>query len=298
MTHLNFYAIEKSDDFRLSRVRLTQDVQTQLSELFEEQRLALEGPEVKPIGFEPDYKPDDNEVFAAEYATPEFLSDAIDCPEQIDDLHLPFTTLAPVVKGIVGVDPHAQSFYFQHFNGSLILDRRRVLLYRGDTFNNLDSPGITVAGKMAATLVDGSLRFKSFSTTRQFLDLRSLFQEATAEEIEVFLNHEKFHIDSADELVGRLSDRLRKRFAVVIHSEILENPKVTPRLIQQQGKKYAGLEDLRYSNKDGSTRLILPTELSRLEKLLRFLAEELYIGDLTGNERVSNSSRTVVKASS
>ncbi len=295
-TPLSFYAVTRtgSTPFELQKVPLERPVQDELTSQFEEQSREFVGLDVKLIEFDANYKiqNDDNEVFVETFVLPEFLSVAINATdEDIDDLQSPFTPDAPMVKAIVGVDAEAESFYFQLFEKRQILESTRCLLFRGDTFNRIQEPVITMGTRLAATIVDGELRFKSFHIARRFLDLSELFNDATDESITELLGHSKLHVVDAAAITSRLSSRLRKRFASVIASGILDEDRISPQMIQSRAKKYTNLDGLKLQGPAKAHRLVLPDDLATLERLLRFLCEELYVGDLTERERVTNSSR-------
>ncbi|MFN3194044.1 MAG: hypothetical protein ACE361_26280 [Aureliella sp.] len=298
---LTFFAVTRvgSGPSELQRIHVERSVQEQLSELFDEQSEEFTGVDVEPIQFSPTYRIDrsDNEVFAvSEFEIPEFLSEALEAHESIEDLQNPFTPQAPRVKAIVGVDAESGAFFFQYFERRRILDSRRLFLFRNDRFSAVEEPAITVDDKLVATIIDGELRFKSFYHVRQFLDLSILFEDATDESIHKFLEHPKLHVEDIEALIPRLSTRMRKRFAVVLATGILDDQNITPQLIQTRAKKYTGLENLRLKGPASSRKIVLPSELAKLEKLLRFVCEELYVGDLTGSERITNSSRVITTA--
>lgn len=293
-----FFAVTKAarGALELQRVRVEQDVQVQLTELFDEQRAEFNGIDVNPIAFSPTYRIQsaDREVFAIEnFELPDFLQEAIDAHQGIDDLVAPFTEAAPQVKALVGIDVDASAFYFQFFERKRILDSRYLLIFRGNTFNSIDEPAVQVDNHLSATIVDGTLRFKSFHRVRQFLDLSGIFNEATDDAIRQVLDHPKLLVENPDVLVAGMSSRLRKRFATLIATGILDNEEVTVQLIQRRAARYSNLDGLQTRGPANARRLVLPPEKARLEKLLRFMCEELFLGDLTGREKLANSSRVV-----
>ena len=296
----NFFAVTKSGraTFALQRIRLQRNVQVQLTDLFDEQANDFVGVHVNSVGFTPTYTIANNEeeVFAIlNFDLPEFLVEALNAPQGIPDLE-PFQDDSPQVKAIVGVDADEERFFFQYFERQRILESRRLLIFRNNVFNSVEEPAVTVDNRLAATIVDGELRFKSFHRVRQFLDLSAVFSDATDDSIRQVLQHPKLICDNPDQITARMSNRLRKRFANLIATGILEEDSVTPQLIQTRCRRYSGLENIGTRGRSGQRRLILPEELSTLEKLIRFMCEELYVGDLTGQERLTNSSRIIQQA--
>ncbi len=165
-------------------------------------------------------------------------------------------------------------------------------IFKGGMFQKLDDPGITIDNHLAAVIADGKLMFRSFHRVRQFLDLEDFFKEATDSDIKSVLSHEKLLVEDADSVLWSLSTRMRKRFSILIDSEILDHEKVTPEKIQNRARKFDGL-DVKLKGSAGSRKVIFPTDAKTMGLFLRFLAEELYISELTEQAREANSSRAL-----
>lgn len=296
---LNFYAVTRQGTltFELQRIRLERPVQKSLTEQFDEQASELTGLDCEPIPFSCQHRiePSSNEAFCVpDFSLPEYLRPALDEPAAIPDLTSPFTTDAPQVKAIVGVDTQSESFFFQYFERRRILDNKLVYIFNGRSFNSLDYPAVLIDERLAASIVGDELRFKSFHRTNQFLDLSELYAEATDGEVSAVLGHSKLLCDAGVILGGGISNRTRQQFSRLIHLGILDRDGVTPDRIRNQAKKYEGLDSIRVRVTDNIRQVEVPTEKRMLAKFLKFLCEELYVGDLTGDQRSTNSSRVEV----
>ena len=73
---------------------------------------------------------------------------------------------------------------------------------------------------------------------------------------------------------------MRKKFSAILYSKVLENfDKATPDRIQRGAKKFGITLQIRV--KSGTRKLVFPADSHEAMKLLQYLAEELYISDLT-----------------
>ncbi|QDV66827.1 hypothetical protein Poly24_05150 [Rosistilla carotiformis] len=299
---LDFYAVTRQGtlSFDLERIRLERPVQEDLSAQFEAQAAEFVGADCEPLPFSCQHRieRDSKEVFCVDaFQIPKYLRPALDEPAAIGELRAPFTTAAPQVKAIVGVDATNESFFFQYFERRRILDRRRVFIFNGSSFNSIEYPAVMLDEHLVASIVDNRLCFKSFHRTNQFLDLSDLYATATDVEVSEVLSHPKLLADSAAIVDSGIANRTRQQFSRLIHLGILDRDGVTPDRIRNGARKYEGLESIRVRNFNGQRLVEVPTEKRVLAKFLKFLCEELYVGDLTGDQRSTNSSRVEVPSS-
>lgn len=291
--HLQFFAVIYTPDmvFDLRRVSLSRTLQLDLSRLFVEQAREFLGNNIAAIEFSPSYTPHHDEVVVIRgFALPNHLQRALEAPQEFDDLSFPFTPQAPMVKAILAADIHKRELYFQYFDRSRILRKDRTAIFKSGMFQKLDEPGITIDSHLSALIADGNLHFRSFHRVRQFLDLGDFFKEATNEDIESLLSHDKLDVGDPDNVLSSLSDRMRRRFSIVMATGILDHEKVTPERIQSRAKKFDNL-DVKLSGKAGNRKVIFPTDATTMGLFLKFLSEELYISELTDQQREANSSR-------
>lgn len=290
---LQFFAVIRNTDMShdLRRVTMTHGLQSDLSQIFLLQANEFQPEDTRELSFSPSYTPQRDEVVALSgFQLPEHLQRAIDAPQEFDEISVPFTPQAPMVKAILAVDTSSKRFYFQYFDRSRILKKDFTAIFKGGTFQKLDDPGITIDNHLAAVIEGNKLVFRSFHRVRQFLNLDEFFKEATDDDIKTILSHDKLEVDEADAILASLSARMRKRFSIVMAIGILDHEKVTPERIQSRAKKFDGL-DVKLVGKPGNRRVIFPQDASTMGLFLRFLSEELYISELTDQAREANSSR-------
>lgn len=285
-----FVVIRKRDlEIDLQKIQLAQPVQRNLTALFEGQRDEFLSVETELKNFEPTYKLEKDELFELrDFELPGIFTSALAVPQGISELDDAFETTAPIVKAIVAVDSEDQAFYFQTFNRGHILNRKRTLLLNSNVFQQLEIPAVQIDSKLAAVFRDGNLYFRSFFATKQFLPMEEIFDEATNEDVLTVLGHDMLFVNSSESIVTDLAPRSRKKFSLIIASGILDNPKVTPTVVQRRSKKFPGL-DVRTKRLNGALKIIFPEGKGEIELLLRFLAEEFYVSEITRQPRATNS---------
>ena len=288
-----FYVVVRNSAMEpdLLRLPLSQPTQADLTELFDSQKSSFLGIDTEMKPFEPTYSPRKNELFEIkDYELPDYCGRALTMSQSFDKLDNAFKTDAPIIKAIVAVDVDNQAFYFQSFRASHILKRRRVLHLLGETKNfvQMDRPAVQIDNKLAAVFRDGNLYFRSFHVAKQFLPMDDIFKEATKEDVLVALGNDLFLVDNPNEIVDQFSPRAMKYFSIIIDSKILEHKNATPQKIKNLTKKYDGMK-LEVKKPNGVSKLVFPTDKRQLNYLLKFLAEEFYISEITKEPRATNS---------
>jgi hypothetical protein len=198
-----------------------------------------------------------------------------------------------LVKAILSVDDGGASgtrrFFFQHFDRTHILKPKKTFLFQSGMFHQLTDPGVTISDHLTAVIVGTELLFRSFQRTNQFLDLTAHFKEATDTEIKSLLSHPSFPKTDSDSILAACKPAMRKKFSAILFSKILDHEKVTPDRIQRGAKKF-GI-NLHIKVESGARKLVFPENTQEAMKLLQYLAEELYISDLTEQPCETNSHR-------
>lgn len=291
-----FAVVRTSLAFDLQRVPVSADLQEKLTRLFLDQSEEFTKADVGKHAFSPSYRPDDNEVQAINpFPLPPLLERAATRPMEFVELAMPFTQSGPVVRAILAVDDGASSgskrYFFQHFDGRHILKTGFTFLFRGEMFQELDAPGVTISDYLTAVLVGTELLFRSYHLTAQFLDLSSHFKEATNDDIRAILGNGAFCKNNADAIIAACKPAMRRKFSAIQHSKILEHANATPDRIKARAKKY-GI-DVQLKGASGARQVVFPEDPKEAMKLLQFLAEDLYFGEITEEQFASNSHRKV-----
>jgi hypothetical protein len=281
-------------EFDLLRVAVTHDLQANLTEMFLRQAEDFIGPTVQKHPFYATYKPNKDEVVSINrFPLPPLLDRASKNPQEFSPIEMPFQTTGPIVKAILAVDDGYQSggkhFFFQHFDNSHILKQSRTVLFRSGMFHQLTEPGVTISDHLTAVIAGEALIFRSYFRTNQFLDLTDYFKEATDTEIKRLLGHPLFYPNDADAILSTCRSATRKKFSAILFSKVLDHEKASPDRIQRGAKKFGINLTIKMDRKE--RRLVFPQNPEEVTKLLQYLAEELYISDLTERPFETNSHR-------
>ena len=273
-----------------ARIPLEQTIQTEMSNLFQQQfdYWFLNDPDEIP--FSPSHKPDDSEVAYIEpYALPDDLEAAIQAPlEQLIFLKPEL----PKLKVIIGVDQESQRVHFQIFEKRRLLDTTALsIILSGETYSKLQSPGLTVDTKIAATWRHEKLYFKSFSSARRVLPLTSYFNEATDADLVAFGKKGAVKFESQDFLLKHSDQWIRNRISIISKSDILE--KVAPADIASKAQEFS--LNIKVEDKDGKDALLLPNDKKQIKEILRFLEENYYHSLLTDTKCIANSKHILVE---
>jgi hypothetical protein len=281
-------------DTDLQRVSVSSGLQASLSQQFLEQSQEFTAVDVRKRSFCGTYKPNKEEVVTINpFPTPPLLERAASNPQEFPDIQMPFTENGPLVKAILGVDDGVTSgkrrFFFQHFDKTHVLKPKKTFLFQSGMFHQLTDPGVTISDHLTAVIVGRELLFRSFQRTNQFLDLTAHFKEATDAEIKTLLRHPSFSKTDSDAILGACKPAMRKKFSAILFSKVLDHEKVTSDRIQRGAKKF-GIA-LHIKVESGARKLVFPENTYEAMKLLQYLAEELFISDLTEQPCETNSHR-------
>jgi hypothetical protein len=290
-----FVVVRKpSMEFDLQRVTVANDLQASLSEMFLAQAGEFMGTACQKRPFCATYKPGKDEVVCINpFPVPQHLERGSKNPQEFSEIQMPFQSGGPIVKALVGVDDGSLSgtkrYFFQHFDNSHVLKQSHTVLFRAGMFHRLAEPGVTISDHLTAVIVGQELAFQSYFRTNQFLDLTVYFKEATDTEIKTLLGHPTFYPNNPDTILSACRPAMRKKFSAILFSKILDHDKATPDRIQRGAKKFQINIKLKMNGKE--RRLVFPENPDEAMKLLQYLAEELYISDLTEQPCETNSYR-------
>ncbi len=261
--------------------------------MFEEQAAEFIGPDVERIAFDSRFKADAEQVFEIQnYQLPDHIERVAKNPYGVEAFVISRTeSITP--KGVFATSyDHATDsvrVLFQKSSKARILEGGRNILFSKGTFRKLDDPGLTLDSNLVAIYDAGSLLFRTFSAINPLLDIKEYFVEATADEVKVVLDHDIFVAEDT-EVLSKLCDMtMRKRIAYIKASNILAY--VSPRRICTGLKNFFEDIDISYSNRGGSDRLKLPTKKKDLKRMLNYLCESYYVGELTSQKYETNSHR-------
>ena len=184
-------------------------------------------------------------------------------------------------------DDDTVKLYFQGFRTPRLLVGGFSIIQQKNTFMKLNDEGFILDSKLVAAYVEGALVFRSYAAVNMFLDLTEYFNEATDSDISEVLSHSVLSIDSKEDVLSMADSVMRKKFAAVQATGILN--KITARKTSNAAKKF-GLE-FATTRKDNKDTIVFPSDKKMAKRLLTFLLEGYYVGELTGEKFEASSHR-------
>ena len=290
---MNFFAlVEEIGTVKTARIPVEQDLQNELTTLFNAQEQSFFANDPDEVPFSPSHTPDSSEIaYIDNVIIPKVIVESVAVPLQQDQLKLTGKTV-PKIKAIFGgeSDTKGQRILFQAFERRQILDASGLwLIPSRSTYKRLKSPGLMIDTRLSAVYRDERLYFHSFFTARRVLDLSSYYREATDDDLKKFAKEETVALESPTTLLDNADEWVRRRVALIRDSKVMKN--VAPQKIATEGKRY-GLK-IRTKKIDGQDRILFPDDKKELKTLLRFLEENYYTSGLTGDRFVANSKRPI-----
>lgn len=282
-------AITKIDGrIRLRRIPLHQKLQDVLAESWQEQYEAFFD-DIQEIGFNAGYQPEEHERFClTDFDLPDCMVE--ETSKSVADLDAIGTDeeALDAVRGIVAFacdDQGEEVVLFQNFSRSHVIRPKTFLLLRNNTYVTSQEPGLRLDQKLSAVYlpVGGKLLFQSFRIVNTFLPLADFYEEASKEEIQKVLAHERFAPVNAVVTAADANQWFRKRFAMLRDSGVLD------KYAASEIKKRSNGYDVEIQIKQG--KIVFPVEKPAAKKLLQFLNEEIFRGAITETLYETNSKR-------
>jgi len=282
-------AITKLDGrIRLRRIPLHQKLQNALAASWQEQYEAFFD-DAQEIDFNAGYQPEEHERFClTDFDLPDCMAE--ETSESVADLDAigKNAEALDAVKGMVAFardDQGEEVVLFQNFSRSHVIRPGTFLLLRNNTYEASESPGLTLDKKLSAVYLpaEGRLLFQNFRVVNTFLPLADFYEEASEQEIQKVLAHERFAPVNAVVTATDANQWFRKRFAMLRDSCVLDE--YTAAQIKKRSHGY----DVEIQIKQG--KIVFPVEKPAAKKLLQFLNEELFRGAITETLYETNSKR-------
>jgi hypothetical protein len=293
----HFFAVtqESPGETAIKRIHTSQSLQSELTDYFNSQAEEFLLLDLERIPFEGSYRVDDSEIFVIEdFNIAESFTTAAGHPNQVESIVLDKAS-PPTIKAIfAAIHDHTSksaTLYFQSFRKIQLILKSFTILHSHDTFRKMEDPGLTLDEKLAAVFLDGQLLFRSYFLVNRFLDVKEYFKEATDEEIVQVVNHPILMADDEDQLTTIADSWMRKRFAALQASGILDQ--ITARKTANKAERF-GVEIV-VKKKNGKDAIVFPSDKKKAKKLLTFLNEGFYQGELTERLYQTNSQRVLPK---
>jgi hypothetical protein len=293
VTYLSLFALTNDAARRILRLPLSRDVQNEVTETFKRQEDDFNTLAQEEVPFDGKYKPDDGESLVIQnYDDIDGLRRAIDNPLSIPEI-MPDPTEFATIKAIFSG--------YRDTKGTVValiqsFDRRKIISTSGlsifhssNVYKKVDGIGITLDTRLAATLVDSTLRFFSFHAVRQIFDLSEYYIEATDADIREFATISSIRIDDLPAFIALSDSWVRRKVALIKQSQILEIVAIDA--IKQAAATF-NIQVATALDGDVET-IVLPRNKFELKKILRFLDEDYYQSPLLNRNYLSNSKRLV-----
>jgi hypothetical protein len=284
----NFFALVRDETNPIRRLPVSQQLQEDLSHLFEEQRTSLLGSGRDRVDYTPSYSPDEDEILCIrDFQVPAEIVLAAEQPTICPPLEIGNSNIN--IRAIIATDSEAGEYLFQAFDRRREISNRRFsIILSSHTFQRLKEPGLTLDSKLAAIVIlNKVLIFESYYEARKVLNLMDYYREATDEDLKTFCNHEKLTVETADEFMKIADSWVRKKVALISQSGVLNMS--TPQGISRAAKTYGIVLSL--SGTGRNKKLLLPTNKKELKNFLRFLDEDFYTSVLSSSRFLANSKR-------
>ena len=153
----------------------------------------------------------------------------------------------------------------------------------GVSFSRTDSSALTFDRGLACVVEDGLLKFKSLTALARVIDTADIFREATAAEVDAFVEHPLIDVVDPAGFAPSLNQVTRKLIYAIQSEEMLAG-----RTIQSLER---AAEQTNFPLDVVNGRVRLPSASAEIKALLQFLNDDFYRGVISGRSYVSNSKR-------
>lgn len=168
-----------------------------------------------------------------------------------------------------------------------LTQKRTALLYRDETFTQLEDPAFHLGKDLVCIVEDGLIKFRNLHNLGRIIHTSTIFKEATDSEVVEFAqnNLHLFDIQEHDVFVQNANRDARKHIKSIIDNRILEqrNPQAIIRRARETG----------LSIHVRRNKIAMPESGTEIFELMRFLNEGRYLGPISGKTYITNSRRPV-----
>ncbi|WP_417663023.1 Kiwa anti-phage protein KwaB-like domain-containing protein [Pseudomonas sp.] len=288
----NFFAFIKDDNgnSQVKRIGVNQSLQTELIQIFEDQRVAFERGVSTEVPFNGDWKPDDDEVLVLDsVAESQIMIDAINANvTSFSNLVISNFINEPIKALFTGVTTGGLTrVYLQKFSSRQALSLSQLPLIKmqtGNVFVKSTDDIFTVDNKLVAVIEGNKTKFKSFHNARIVFDLTDYYKEATDDDLTEMAGHGSIEIVDLADFISKADSQVRKMVHTIKSLGILDSYSVN-----DISTAAANFPDLPVVVNNGA--IMLPVNKRELKEVLHFLLEDIYKGPLSGSDYLTNSKR-------
>lgn len=271
----NFFALIKVDEIiEIKHISVNQSLQTELIQIFENQRIVFEQGIDTEVVFNGDWKPDENEVLTInDVSEAEILINAVNAnTPSFSNLQISNFLDEPIKAIFTGIKVGGITKVFvQKFSSRQALSLSQLPIIKmqtGNTFVKTSEDIFTIDNKLVAVIENNKTRFKSFHNLRMVFDLSGFYQEATNDDLHEFSEHDSLEVSNISAFIESSDTPIRKMIHTIIRTEVLENYSVS-----EIETASAGFSNLSLAVNNG--KLVLPEDKKELKEVLHFLLEDI-----------------------
>lgn len=288
----NFFAFIKDDSgsCQIKRIRVNKPLQSELIQIFEDQRVLFEQGVDTEVVFNGDWKPDANEVLTIDdISESTLMTNAINAnASSFPDLNISNFSNEPIKAIFTGITTNGQTKVFvQKFSSRQALSLNPlpiIKMQKGNTFVKNTDDIFTIDNKLVAIIEGNRTKFKSFHNARMVFDLSEFYREATDEDLTRISQHASLEIADLESFISEADTQVRKMVHSIESSGVLDSYTVT-----QISTAAANFPDIPVVVNNG--KITLPSDKKELKEVLHFLLEDIYKGPLSGSDYLTNSKR-------
>jgi Domain of unknown function (DUF4868) len=284
----SLYALCRTADdapLRTRRISITNEVQGEVTGLFEAQAIQFLEGVTDEVAFGSDWRLDPEEIFSTDLPPDAagVLASLTGNPmalQQVNSQQFAAEGIRALAT-VNGAGPNARVF-IQRFTAQQMLQRRYTFMLDGNTFNRMTAPAFTLENNLVAILEDGKLKFKSFPNVKRIFSLTHIYQEATDQQIDDFCAHQSLAVSNIAAFKVQADQTSRKLIHAITQSGILDT-----NIAEIVAK--ANLMGLVLNAADG--KIQMPQDKKTMKLVLRFLDDGIYKAPLTDRTYMTNSKR-------
>lgn len=288
----SFFALIKDDNgvCQIKRIRVNQALQTELAQVFEDQRVAFEQGVDTEVTFNGDWKPESNEVLTLlDIAESQLMSSAFTAnATSFTDLDLSNFSNEPIKALFTGINVYGViKVFVQKFSSGQVLSRNSlpiIQMQTGNTFVKVTSEMFTIDNKLVAVIEGNKTKFKSFHNARMVFDLTDFYKEATDDDLTNIAQHASLDIPDVVRFIEHADSQVRKMVHLIQRNAVLDSYTVA-----QISTAAANFPNVPIVLNNG--KITLPNDKKELKDILHFLLEDIYKGPLSGSSYLTNSKR-------
>lgn len=275
-----FYARLSNGQLRF--IDLSKDLVEPTRKLFVDAKTELMPEGAEEIAFDGRYIiRDDKEIAYIEMNLPNEFNDIPDNQQGLNTLDLAEDKIQSLFWYEDG------EYIFQVFSSGNLLENKYVIkcLQEQHSFTRMTDKAFIINSKVQAIYKGGKLFFKSFPSASLIFDLSAFMVEATNAEVNDFGNKANVNID-VNWLTEHANNKTRRLIKMISTSGTLDT---FMGMNSRKRDKISKSVNVEIIIRDG--KLVLPSSVSKVNKVLEFLNEDVYKGLITETVFKTNSKR-------